>query len=191
MTETENFNFDYWKVPKYIPDHVCDVLLSNYTNWQTGKINSGRGGEEVTSRSSDVIWIKEEFWLSTFFKIMSDINGWSGLNFDITGVQDLQLTRYVAPAGHFDFHIDGNGYTRPPNNNLVRKLSASVLLTDPKNFEGGEFEFKFGNNSTDFTVDMDKGDIILFPSYILHRVRPVTKGTRYSLVIWACGKPLR
>ena len=191
MTETENFNFDYWKVPKYIPDHVCDVLLSNYTNWQTGKINSGRGGEEVTSRSSDVIWIKEEFWLSTFFKIMSDINGWSGLNFDITGVQDLQLTRYVAPAGHYDFHIDGNGYTRPPNNNLVRKLSASVLLTDPKNFEGGEFEFKFGNNSTDFTVDMDKGDIILFPSYILHRVRPVTKGTRYSLVIWACGKPLR
>ena len=191
MTETENFNFDYWKVPKYIPDHVCDVLLSNYTNWQTGKINSGRGGEEVTSRSSDVIWIKEEFWLSTFFKIMSDINGWSGLNFDITGVQDLQLTRYVAPAGHYDFHIDGNGYTRPPNNNLVRKLSASVLLTDPKNFEGGEFEFKFGNNSTDFTVDMDKGDIILFPSYILHRVRPVTEGTRYSLVIWACGKPLR
>ena len=191
MTETENFDFDYWKVPKYIPDHVCDVLLSNYTNWQTGKINSGRGGEEVTSRSSDVIWIKEEFWLSTFFKIMSDINGWSGLNFDITGVQDLQLTRYVAPAGHYDFHIDGNGYTRPPNNNLVRKLSASVLLTDPKNFEGGEFEFKFGNNSTDFTVDMDKGDIILFPSYILHRVRPVTKGTRYSLVIWACGKPLR
>ena len=84
MTETENFNFDYWKVPKYIPDHVCDVLLSNYTNWQTGKINSGRGGEEVTSRSSDVIWIKEEFWLSTFFKIMSDINGWSGLYFDIT-----------------------------------------------------------------------------------------------------------
>ena len=191
MTETENFDFDYWKVPKYIPDHVCNVLLSNYTNWQTGKINSGRGGEEVTSRSSDVIWIKEEFWLSTFFKIMSDINGWSGLNFDITGVQDLQLTRYVAPAGHYDFHIDGNGYTRPPNNNLVRKLSASVLLTDPKNFEGGEFEFKFGNNSTDFTVDMDKGDIILFPSYILHRVRPVTKGTRYSLVIWACGKPLR
>ena len=106
-------------------------------------------------------------------------------------MQDLQLTRYVAPAGHYDFHIDGNGYTRPPNNNLVRKLSASVLLTDPKNFEGGEFEFKFGNNSTDFTVDMDKGDIILFPSYILHRIRPVTKGTRYSLVIWACGKPLR
>ena len=96
MTETENFNFDYWKVPKYIPDHVCDVLLSNYTNWQTGKINSGRGGEEVTSRSSDVIWIKEEFWLSTFFKIMSDINGWSGLNFDITFEKLSVLFIYIA-----------------------------------------------------------------------------------------------
>ena len=119
---------------------------------------------------------------------MSDINEVSGLNFNIQRVENLQLTRYVAPAGHYDFHMDGNGYILRKEDGLTRRLSMSVLLNDPSEFEGGDLIFHVG--AEPYSVDMGKGDIIVFPSYNLHKVSQVTKGTRYSLVVWALGNPI-
>ena len=62
----------------------------------------------------------------------------------------------------------------------------SCLLTDPKEFEGGKFQCR--NGAEPYDVELNKGDIVIFPSYTLHRVSPVTKGERYSLVAWANGK---
>ena len=75
----------------------------------------------------------------------------------------------------------------------VRKLSMTVNLTDPKNYAGGNLKFDFGHHHHKrFHVCQEirpRGSIIIFPSYTHHCVTPVTRGTRYSLVLWSLGKP--
>ena len=61
----------------------------------------------------------------------------------------------------------------------------SCLLSDSSEFEGGSFQMQTGD--TPYDVELKKGDIVIFPSYKLHRVSPVTKGVRHSLVAWAHG----
>ncbi|NDB60853.1 2OG-Fe(II) oxygenase [bacterium] len=105
-------------------------------------------------------------------------------DFDILGFQeDLQFTEYNAPSGHYSDHTDkllqGN----------VRKLSMVVQLTDPDEYEGGELELCLGGEP--FVVPREQGTLITFPSYVLHRVKPTTKGTRHSLVGWVTGRPFR
>jgi len=104
--------------------------------------------------------------------------------FDLTGMeQGLQFTRYTAPGEHYDWHID-KGYMTP-----ARKLSLSVQLSDPKDYKGGEFEMMFGRKP--HKIGRERGMTVFFPSYTLHRVKPVTQGTRYSLVAWISGPPFK
>ena len=74
----------------------------------------------------------------------------------------------------------------------------SISLSDPKEYKGGDFEFDFRQHvnikKNSFLKAKElkpKGSIIVFPSYIWHRVLPITSGTRYSLVAWVCGKPFK
>ena len=71
----------------------------------------------------------------------------------------------------------------------VRKLSISVQLTNPEEYEGGELKLYFQDKGT--VVDKTQGTLILFPSYVLHEVMPVTKGERNSLVTWVTGKQFK
>ena len=183
-------NFDYWKIPKFIPESVCDFLINTYGNWQVGRVGYSDPQSDINVRDSSVAWIVDNFWCSNFYKIMSDVNKESGWNMDLESVESLQLTRYNAPAGHYDYHIDGNGYEKIPDTGLVRKLSMSCLLNHSDEFEGGNLGFMLGSDNK-FEVEMNKGDCVLFPSFYLHRVTPVTKGTRYSMVVWATGKQFR
>ena len=104
--------------------------------------------------------------------------------FDLTGMeQGLQFTRYTAPGQHYDWHVD-KGHMTPS-----RKLSLSVQLSDPKDYKGGEFEMMFGRKPQ--KVNRERGMTVFFPSYTVHRVKPVTQGTRYSLVAWISGPPFK
>ena len=78
----------------------------------------------------------------------------------------------------------------------MRKLSVTVSLSDPKNYKGGDLQFDLSNPKqknkriiTTIENIKPQGSIVVFPSFLWHRVTPVTKGTRYSLVIWSLGKP--
>ena len=76
----------------------------------------------------------------------------------------------------------------------VRKISMTVNLTDPKNYAGGNLKFDLGAHAGKkrFKVCEEirpTGSIIIFPSFTYHCVTPVTRGTRYSLVLWSLGKP--
>lgn len=105
-------------------------------------------------------------------------------HFDLSAMeQGLQFTRYTAPGQHYDWHIDRGFLTG------TRKLSVSVQLSDPKDYKGGELQLKFGRE--DLTVKRERGMVTLFPSYTLHRVKPVKQGTRYSLVAWVSGPPFK
>ena len=104
--------------------------------------------------------------------------------FDLTGMeQGLQFTRYTAPGEHYDWHVD-KGYMTP-----ARKLSLSVQLSDPNDYKGGEFEMLFGRKPQ--KIGRERGMTVFFPSYTLHRVKPVREGTRYSLVAWISGPPFK
>lgn len=100
-------------------------------------------------------------------------------HFELHGLfQGLQFTAYHAPSQHYGWHVDmGSG--------TARKLSVTVQLSDPSEYEGGLLELQNGGNVV--TVDQKKGIACFFPSWTLHRVTPVTRGTRYSLVAWVSG----
>lgn len=92
-------------------------------------------------------------------------------------------------------------YNLPNNPNMhgkIRKISVICQLTDPSKYKGGELEFDFRRNSpikeskTEICTEIQpKGSIVVFPSYVWHRVKPVTSGTRYSLVMWNLGRPFK
>jgi len=98
-----------------------------------------------------------------------------------------------------DWHCDSWATPYDERNNpdfrgKIRKLSVSCLLSDPKDYKGGDLEFQIRNQDDPTIVNntehiRKRGSIIVFPSFVWHRVKPVTEGTRYSLVIWNLGPP--
>ena len=113
-----------------------------------------------------------------------------GLNFDIQGVENIQISKYME-GEKYSWHTD-----MFPNKNPVRKLTLNMVLND--DFEGGDFQFSWGSPSLPYkkrviTEDRLKipGKILVFPSLYYHRVQPVTKGVRYSLTAWAYGPPFK
>ena len=103
--------------------------------------------------------------------------------FDILGFKDsAQYTMYQAPFGKYDYHLDINGVGINH-----RKISLICPLND--GYEGGEVEFKTGRES--HAISLKAGQGVYFPSFYLHRVLPVTKGERRSLVQWISGAPYK
>jgi PKHD-type hydroxylase len=103
--------------------------------------------------------------------------------FDLTDFSEppQYLVYHHDENGHFDWHMDQG--TQPP-----RKLSLTLQLTDPSRYEGGELQFNGGNI---VCAPKDRGAAIAFPSYIVHRVTPVTAGTRKAIVAWITGPSFR
>ena len=147
-------------------------------------------------RISDIAWCSDQWLYDLVWPYMEQGNHDAGWGYYIKAAEPTQITRYKKD-GFYEFHTDGRGdhlsaYDSSHNDFLrghVRKLSMSVILND--NFEGGEFEFaSYSKEQCTITaIPVRAGSIILFPSSMEHRVAPVTKGTRYSLVVWFLGPP--
>lgn len=105
-------------------------------------------------------------------------------NFHLNGYSEFQYTTYDA-NGRYDWHTDMSFGEKFGNDAEPRKLSLSLALND--DFEGGEFQINNGKEETPLIVPMHKGRAVLFPSFMIHRVTPVTKGNRKSLVVWCLG----
>ena len=109
-------------------------------------------------------------------------------NYKFRIYQTVQFARY-RDGGHYGWHRDVNESAISPNGES-RKLSLTLCLTDPKDYEGGELQFFNGERPMDKKTIEDirgQGSVIVFDSRDWHRVTPVTKGTRYSLVCWTVG----
>lgn len=105
--------------------------------------------------------------------------------FDITGLENLQYTVYHgSEAGHYDWHIDYG-----PHNPKPRKISLSLQLSEADSYDGCDLQFQVGNKIG--TAPRRRGTLIAFPSFFLHRVTPITRGTRKSLVCWVAGPAFR
>lgn len=114
-------------------------------------------------------------------------------NFDVNGYDMFQYTEYRdTDNGHYDRHIDSFVGELPPTQYEQRKLSLTLLLSEPETeFEGGEFQFDYKTDNGNATVNLTKGSVIIFPSFFNHRVTKVTKGIRKSLVVWVLGPHFR
>lgn len=138
-------------------------------------------------RDSKICFIqpKEEIsWLYQKLSKITTILNEQYFNFDLWGFSEgLQFTQYQAPGQMYNEHVD-TLYKGP-----IRKLSIVLQLTDENEYEGGDLEII----ASEFPLKLirKRGTLLAFPSYTLHRVTPVTKGTRHSLVGWVTGKPFK
>lgn len=141
-------------------------------------------GEDAL-RVGHIAWLQpgpETAWLyHTLGALFAEAN--SGYGFHLEGMVDpIQFTLYGA-GQHFDWHLDLG-----PGSTATRKLSLTIQLSAGEDYEGGELQFL---NAPGMPVPRSLGAATFFPSYLAHRVTPVTRGMRRSLVAWACGPSFR
>lgn len=186
-------DFVAWKA--FEPDE-CDqiVKLGELFEFHKAKIGGGEERDGVVDedyRDTDITWIEpndKTYWI---FDRMNEIVAY--LNFmhfqmDLDRFDGFQYSKYKI-GGHYKRH---NDVVHNPDHGLYRKLSMSVMLTDPEEYEGGALVLDVnGNRDTPFKVKPKKGEMILFYSHIPHMVEPVTSGKRISLVTWALGEKVR
>jgi PKHD-type hydroxylase len=189
-TEAENNVFATWEngFSKDELDRIsayCDQNLM----MSAATINSeGSGGTAPDWRQSRTGWIANNADTAWFYDKMAFIARKINsifYRFDLYGFQeDMQYTVYGSGGDHYDWHIDAGA-----SNGCPRKLSMSLQLSDPSEYEGGSLEFTIGKNGE--AVKRDRGLLVAFPAYRLHRVTPVTKGVRKSIVVWTTGPQFR
>jgi len=135
-------------------------------------------------RKARVCWVNDKdvlFRAASSF--MQEANS-SFFNYNITSSEKAQFTKYEEGC-FYDWHPDSENKFYP-DAKLVRKLSCVIQLTDPKEYEGGELEL-YNGCLPSIKPSNKQGSVTVFTASLFHRVTPVTKGTRYSLVMWASG----
>jgi PKHD-type hydroxylase len=149
-------------------------------------------GKNDEVRKSRIKWLppeaeKTEWIYERLMGLALDVN-YDYWKFNLHHVQDsIQYTEYEADySGHYHWHMDLG-----PHPISHRKISMIVQLSDSSEYEGGEVEINNGDFEKPLVASKFKGDVIIFPSYLMHRVKPVTKGFRKSLVLWVGGATFR
>ena len=172
-------------------------------------------------RDSEITWMNDQRLYDLVYPYLHEANDKAGWKYEFSCSESFQFTKYGLNQ-FYGWHADGNschlgkykraipgvtprdekgmfprGYTNNPNQvNKIRKLSMTINLNKPGEYEGGNLKFDFGPHASgkrfhECTEIRPQGSIIIFPSYVYHQVTPVTSGTRYSLVLWTLGQPFK
>lgn len=170
-----------------LPEAVVDAASAEFITLPT--LEAGMGPEGKThnhvNRDTLVRFADPDHWFGdVLYRFGCKANAECGWGFDLTGHNGVQYGEY-GPGQHYDWHMDTFLLNPSP---LDRKVSISVLMNDPGDFLGGEFQMRFHD---DYTPPLKKGTMIAFPSFLYHRVLPVISGTRFSSVIWLDGPRLK
>ena len=203
--------------PKFCDDVIAYANQQKEVMARTGGYGDRKlKKEEVLDlkrkRNSDLVWLNDTWIYKELHPYVHEANRNAGLNFNWDFSESCQFTKYKLNQ-YYDWHCDSwdKPYDRTdkngniPKNALdhgkIRKLSMTCQLTDGSEYQGGELEFDFRNydpHMRDESIHriqckeiLPKGSIIVFPSFVWHRVKPVISGTRYSLVVWHLGQPFR
>jgi|TARA_R110000823_G_scaffold177695_3_gene310237 PKHD-type hydroxylase len=155
---------------------------------QDGHVGGKEGGTvDTKTRLSHISWIPFDVLPEMYKKLEQVMNQTNGNHFGFEGMKITELAQFTeySGGGFYDWHMDSdvNGIKEPP----VRKISMTCLLSNEDEFEGGGLELM----SEGKFAKIKQGHAIFFASYIQHRVVPVTKGVRNSLVMWFGGTPFK
>jgi PKHD-type hydroxylase len=167
----------YWIFKNALDPKFCDYVIES-ADWKKIKKAeiTNEGIVDEIRRNTKIIWQNINMPIGCIAKnYICNANMLANWNYNLFDFEEVQLGKYEN-SGHYDWHMD----IFPPENGIQRKLSCSILLNDE--FEGGKFELEAKKE-----IYLQKGDIFVFPSFLKHRVTPVTSGTRYSAVVWAKG----
>tara|TARA_R110000796_G_scaffold106212_1_gene216601 strand:+ start:1600 stop:2202 length:603 start_codon:yes stop_codon:yes gene_type:complete len=191
----------YWCFEKAVPENVCNDIIK-YGNSKV--LEQGLVGHEDSLidnkeiRKSEVCFLDDQWIFDEIIPYIRTANENAGWNFDWSWTESIQFTKYK-PDQFYTWHADDMpkpfGKNSHPNyQGKIRKLSATVNLTDPSKYTGGDFEIDLRNNQDGrniITLDQikPKGSILVFPSFVTHQVRPIRTGERNSLVLWNLGPP--
>lgn len=177
------FTNQYWAWDGVIDPDFCDYVVSkiDWSKKEDAKLSEQGTPADPKIRITEVVWqdIQTPIGALAYQYIML-ANEFAGWNFDVKYPQRTQIGRYVT-GGHYKWHIDASS---PDSRGMQRKLSCSILLNDPSEYEGGELEFE---DIIGDSPPTKKGSVIVFPSMLKHRVTPVTSGERISAVCWGWG----
>tara|TARA_R100000742_G_C4262398_1_gene80209 strand:+ start:337 stop:957 length:621 start_codon:yes stop_codon:yes gene_type:complete len=200
--------FGYWYFENNFNKKFCDKIIKHaLEKKQTIALTGQKERKKMLkkdlkdlkkTRDSNVVWLEDQWIYDEIHPYVDSANRNAKWNYHWDWSEKCQFTIY-AEGQHYGWHKDmfaepnqkpGNGY------NKVRKLSTTILLNDPSEYSGGEFEFYFnreGPHKKRKIIQVKEltsiGSMLVFPSFTWHRVKPVTKGVRYSLVIWHNGYP--
>ena len=176
--------------PLFTPDQCRQIIESGRAQQpQKAQVGMGKpgGGTDTKKRITTISWIPFKEMSHMYEDLNSFIQKTNENHFgfgDIRITEQAQFTEYPV-GGFYDWHMDSdvNMQHEPP----VRKISMTLLLNDPSEFEGGDLELMAPGKF----AELKQGHAIIFASFLNHRVAPVTKGVRQSLVVWFGGKPFR
>ena len=200
-----------------ISQEYADIIIETYkdktyegTHQQTDDKKERIVSTREDVRSSGVCFFNDDSLHHQNYGQMIVANWHMGLRWEINGAEPFQFTSYKSTdKGHYMWHIDGGQdhshvrtpiFENPPNLNFtnqpnlagtVRKISCSIILND--DYEGGELGFRWFEDKEEADIQLVKPkalDCVFFESSLCHTVKPVTKGTRYSIVRWYSGPPL-
>jgi PKHD-type hydroxylase len=192
-----NETYRYFK--SIIPSHVCEDIIRlglSKTNivGSTGSILASDLCEAdlidlKKHRNSNIAWLDGEWiykWVRPYIIAANKQSGW---DYTYNTVENFQFTIYNENQ-FYDWHADY--HPSQIDNTGVRKISLSISLSDPKDYEGGSLEFIVEDTPEKRRPIVcneltPRGSMVVFPSFVMHKVNPVTKGTRYSLVMWHRG----
>ena len=202
----------FWCFEEVIPPKICnDIIkyglslddnLAKIGGFEKDKLSKKEIKNLKKTRNSNVTWLDDVWIYKEIHPYIHIANKNADWNFNWDWSEPCQFTKYNLNQ-YYDWHCDSwhKPYNKPESSmhGKIRKLSVTCQLTDCSEYEGGELEFDFRNqepikrkNNNFFTVNpQKKGSIIVFPSFVWHRVKPVTKGVRYSLVLWNLGYPFK
>jgi len=207
-----NLKYYYWYFQNALSNEICDKIieLGNSKKEEIGITGSFRKKElskkdtkELKkTRNSNVTWLNDQWLYDIIYPYIHTANKSAGWDFDFNYSESCQFTKYKLNQ-HYHWHCDSfkEPYNMPNNINIhnkIRKLSVTCSLSDPKDYKGGELQFDTKENTPNKKNSIitckeisPRGSICVFPSFVWHRVKPVTKGIRYSLVLWNLGYPFK
>ena len=177
--------------PLFTPEQCQKIIQAGRSepkqNASVGVGNENGGVVDTNTRTSHISWIPFKTMPEMYKDIETMMKKTNGNHFGFDGMQITEMAQYTEyPSGGFyDWHMDSdiNFAHEPP----VRKISMTCLLSHESEFEGGELQMEKEENK----VILKQGQAVFFASFIRHRVAPVTRGIRKSLVMWFGGPPLR
>lgn len=174
-------------------EEECDLIIQTGELFEFMKagIGEGPGVVDEDTRKTNITWIEpydEHKWLfEKFNEIVAKVN-FDKFQLDLRRFDGFQYSKYEE-GGHYKWHKD---LSLMPNHGLYRKLSIVLMLSDPSEYEGGDLLLCTSGNLENIEHHrLEKGDIAFFYSTTPHKVEPVTKGTRLTLVTWCLGDKLK
>lgn len=206
-----NLKHHFWVFPNAVPHKICDEIIRYGTSQTLYMAKTGNYNTKDTlskkehrdlkkKRNSEIVWLNDPWIYKEILPYVHQANKNGEWNFKWDFSESCQFTKYALNQ-YYNWHCDSwsGGYNKPNDPNFhkkIRKLSVTVCLSDPKDYEGGDLQFNINHpelskkqNIKNCPDSRYKGSIVIFPSFVYHRVTPVQKGTRYSLVIWNLGYP--